>query len=193
MSITVHPEAVRKVANQRADGELKEKLAEFSGRKSSGVTPLGSRITTRQVEITAEVIVEAQIAQLRGNEELLTSLQIYAETGDASKLATEQNEVLKKVVKACRERAIEVATTPGSGESQARRFWPRKVAAIVCQYDAQPPAPSEPESTDVSTDETGTSDTPSSDESQQENSSEQGDEPSEEKPSERPGGRKRGK
>lgn len=178
MSITVHSEAVRKVANQRADGELKEKLAEYSGRKGSGVTALGSRITTRQVEITAEVIVESQIKQLRGSEELLTNLQIYAETGDASKLSAEQNEVLKAVVKASRERAIEVATTPGSGESQARRFWPRKAAAIICQYDAQPPAPSEPEQDD---DSTGESDTPSSDESQQEASDEQ------------PKGRKRGK
>jgi hypothetical protein len=171
MSITVNAEAVRKVANQRVDGELAEQFSEFSGRKGSGVRPLGSRITTKQVEVAAECVTQAQIDILRGDDERLQALRIYAETGDQSKLSGEQSETLKKLVAACRERAIETAQTPGAGESQARRFWPRKVAAIIAQHDAQPPAP-EPEPEPVegegeasSTDE---SDTPSSDETKEE-------------------------
>jgi hypothetical protein len=136
MSITLNADmkAIVGAANTRPDEEQAEKLG-----YEAAVKKLGSRVTSRQGKIIAEVMTAGQLVKLAGDDEAKQNLRLYADTGDKSHLTPEQNEVLTQVVKAARERALN-DTDNGrvKGESQARRIWPRKVSAIVLNLADQP-------------------------------------------------------
>lgn len=97
------PQTVKSTAAQRAT-----KLAERDGRK------LGSRISGRQVE--------AVLAAAKGKRTPKTAFVAYATSADRDALTDKQRKQLKALVSAAQDKLP---------ESQRRRLWPRKVAAIV--------------------------------------------------------------
>jgi len=104
------------------------------------VHKLGSRVTTRQASVVHQKLTTAQRAKLTAEydgQSGIALLRAYADTGERSYLSPEQSEVLSTLVKQCRD-SIE-------NESQKRRVWPRKVAAIIVG-EIEPPE--EPESSD---------------------------------------------
>lgn len=125
------PKMVAKGANVRPEQDDYE---------AGKVHKLGSRVTSRQAQVVHSKLTASMKTKLLAEHEGtpgIDLLRAYADTGERSYLTTEQSEVLSGLVKACRE-SIE-------NESQKRRVWPRKVAAIIVA-EIEPPA--EPESSD---------------------------------------------
>lgn len=120
MSITTNAAELVKVANSRPDDDAAKAL-EYE----QPVKKLGSRVTKKQVEVISKVLTRGQLTTLHSNKKALTT---YADTGDASALTPEQNDALKKVVEAGRANS--------ENDSQKRRIWPRKVAAIVASIES---------------------------------------------------------
>lgn len=115
---TIDVSAVTKSANVRPEGD-------DAPQYERPITKLGSRVTKKQTALVLAVLTPTQQKALLTE---VTALHQYADTGDASALSAESAETIKKVVSQAREKA--------ESESQARRVWPRKVAAIIAQLAA---------------------------------------------------------
>lgn len=91
--------------------------------EQGSVHKLGSRVTSKQANVVIDKLtnsIRKTLTDGKGTEQL----RAYADTGERSYLSAEQSEALSNLVKACRE-------SVGAESSAARRFWPRKVAAVI--------------------------------------------------------------
>lgn len=123
------------------DANVRTPDAEYEGHE---IRKLGSRVTSKQAELVLGKITQSLRRTLTEGDEALANLRAYADTGDKSYVSNEQFEALQKVVSQCKQDA------PGGPEgSAARRFWPRKTAAIVVAH-VEPYAVEETESADES-------------------------------------------
>ena len=140
--MAIDTKKVTKDANKRTPDATYEK---------GEVKDLGSRVTSKQAKLVLDKLTNAQRKVLTEGEGALDTLRAYADTGDKSYVTSEQYEVLSKIVAQCKE---DVAADDPKG-SKARRFWPRKTAAIVVAHVAPyvEPEVSEDEQTGESSDE----------------------------------------
>lgn len=89
-------------------------LALIAGSRRKPESTWVPRISRAQEEIILEVTRNMKATE---------SMIAYVNTGDLSHLTADENKNLTKAVAQCKNRVA----TP----SQARRFWPRKLAAVI--------------------------------------------------------------
>lgn len=87
------------------------------GSSSKAGSSWKARVTATQ-QATIESVASTISATVN-----LDRLTDYVNTGDISRLDGETHRLLQKVVDQCKARS--------ANESQAKRYWPRKVAAVI--------------------------------------------------------------